>query len=128
MSSYLTTGQAAALCSVTADTVLKWVKSGRLPAIRTPGGHCRIHRVALFGFLADNAPKGRERRYQFCWEFNAKSGETRPVCRSCLVYRSRATRCYVLAREVEGEGRVKLRCSTPCTECDFYNMLRKWRV
>jgi len=38
----LTTGQAARICSVTADTVLKWIRSGYLPARRTAGGHHRI--------------------------------------------------------------------------------------
>ena len=127
-SSYLTTGQVAKLCSVTPDTVLKWVQSGKLPASRTPGGHCRIHRVALFEFLSQRTRKESERPYQFCWEFNAKSGEIRSACRSCLVYRSRAARCYELAREVKNSGRVKLLCRTPCRECEFYQMLQQWRV
>ena len=37
-----TTGQAARLCSVTPDTVLKWIKAGRIEAQRTAGGHYRI--------------------------------------------------------------------------------------
>ena len=39
---WLTTGQAAKYCSVKPDTVLKWIKRGRLTAERTPGGHYRI--------------------------------------------------------------------------------------
>ena len=35
MKRFLTTGQAAELCSVTPDTVLKWIRSGRLAAART---------------------------------------------------------------------------------------------
>ncbi len=42
--SYLTTGEAAAIFDVDPDTVLRWIKSGEIPAIRTPGGHYRINR------------------------------------------------------------------------------------
>jgi excisionase family DNA binding protein len=41
---YITTGEAAALFGVEPDTVLRWIKSGYIPASRTPGGHYRIHR------------------------------------------------------------------------------------
>ena len=40
---YLSTGKAAKALSVTPDTVLKWIKSGKLDARRTAGGHYRIH-------------------------------------------------------------------------------------
>jgi excisionase family DNA binding protein len=33
----LSTGRAAELCSVTPDTILKWIKRGRLSGVRTAG-------------------------------------------------------------------------------------------
>ncbi|MBW1878690.1 MAG: helix-turn-helix domain-containing protein, partial [Deltaproteobacteria bacterium] len=39
---HLSTGQAANLLSVTADTVLKWIKKGKIPATRTAGGPYRV--------------------------------------------------------------------------------------
>ena len=48
-SNLLTTGQAAKLCSVTPDTILKWLKRGRLNGVRTAGGHYRIERRASAG-------------------------------------------------------------------------------
>ncbi len=44
---WLTTGQAARFCSVKPDTILKWIKRGRLRAERTAGGHYRIQRQEL---------------------------------------------------------------------------------
>jgi excisionase family DNA binding protein len=41
---YITTGEAAAIFDVDSDTVLRWIKSGKIPAIRTLGGHYRINR------------------------------------------------------------------------------------
>jgi len=117
---YLTTGQAAALCSVTPDTVLKWVNSGKLPARRTPGGHCRIHKRALIDLLAQRTDESNI--FNYCWEYNSKGGEPSAVCRSCLVYRARASRCYEIANEIEEEGHAKLACRTPCEECEFYTM------
>ena len=39
---WLSTGEAAKLCSVTPDAVQKWIRSRRLAAQKTPGGHYRI--------------------------------------------------------------------------------------
>ena len=44
---FLTTGEAAQICSVTRDTIFKWIRSGYLPARRTAGGHHRIDRNDL---------------------------------------------------------------------------------
>ena len=64
----LTTGQAAKLCAVTPDTVLKWIKKGRLEATRTAGGHYRVALPDLEPFMAGFGQKARcraHRRYRF---------------------------------------------------------------
>lgn len=43
----MTTSEAAAVLHVHRRTVLRWVHSGRLPAIVTPGGHLRFARGAV---------------------------------------------------------------------------------
>ena len=45
----LTTGQAARYCHVSQATIVNWIKSGKLKAYATPGGH---HRILLSDFLA----------------------------------------------------------------------------
>ena len=55
--SVLTTGQAAKLCAVSTDTVLKWIRKGRLKAFRTAGGHCRINRPDLQEWMASDVPQ-----------------------------------------------------------------------
>ena len=58
----LSTGQAAKLLSVSPDTVLKWVKKGRVFAQKTPGGH---HRLRLED--VERLKKASEdRRFRFC--------------------------------------------------------------
>ena len=60
MARYLSTGQAAARCSVSPDTVLKWIRSGLLPSRRTVGGHNRIAETDLEKLLDDaTAPSDR---------------------------------------------------------------------
>jgi len=39
---YVTTGEVGRACGVTASAVKKWIRQGKVRAIRTPGGHFRI--------------------------------------------------------------------------------------
>jgi excisionase family DNA binding protein len=39
---FFTTSEVARYCAVTNDGVLKWIKSGKLKAFSTPGGHYRV--------------------------------------------------------------------------------------
>ena len=39
---FFTTSEVAKYCAVTNDGVLKWIKSGKLRAFSTPGGHYRV--------------------------------------------------------------------------------------
>lgn len=42
LTSWMKTSEAALTCRVTAETVISWVKAGKLRAARTPGGHYRF--------------------------------------------------------------------------------------
>lgn len=136
---FLTTGQAAKLCSVTPDTVLKWIKRGKIPAIRTAGGHYRISRQDLRPFLACRSspatdagalPPADPHRTALrqtsepetgCWEvMAAESGKILGACKQCVVYRVRATRCFLLAGMVTVEGHARLFCRGSCLECAYY--------
>ncbi len=80
---YLTTGEAAAIFDVDPDTVLRWIKLGEIPAIRTPGGHYRIHRnVFLTKMIKGNDDIRTDLSY--CWEYNSDSGNIRPNSFPCL--------------------------------------------
>jgi excisionase family DNA binding protein len=48
---YLTTFEAAKMMLVTPDSVLKWIKSGKLAARRALGGHYRIERSKIEALL-----------------------------------------------------------------------------
>ena len=50
----LSTGDVARLLHVTPVCVLRWIRAGKLPAYRVPGGHFRIARFAFRRFLSDN--------------------------------------------------------------------------
>jgi excisionase family DNA binding protein len=51
MNRYYTTFEAARLLDVSLPTVVNWIKARRLKAHRTPGGHRRIAREDLAGFM-----------------------------------------------------------------------------
>jgi excisionase family DNA binding protein len=130
---YYTTSQAAALLSVSADTVLKWVRAGKIASYRTPGGHARIPSEAVNALLpqaagdqtpADDETGGRdESPFHYCWDFYAgPDGAARAACEDCVVYRSQARRCYEMRSLPEQFGPLKLFCETSCEECDFYQL------
>ena len=48
---FFTTSEVAQYCAVTNDGVLKWIKSGKLRAFSTPGGHYRVSAEDLRTFL-----------------------------------------------------------------------------
>ncbi|MDR0966020.1 MAG: helix-turn-helix domain-containing protein [Myxococcales bacterium] len=48
---YFTTHEAAQLIGVSLPTIINWIKSGRLTAHRTLGGHRRIERDVLAAFI-----------------------------------------------------------------------------
>lgn len=122
----LTTSQAAKLLSVSPDTVLKWVKSGKVRSRRTLGGHFRI---CLDDLKVPDAE--REERaetaprpgFQYCWEYLTVNGELRRECTECITYRSRARRCYELRKLPEGIGCLGL-CEASCEDCQYYKLVK----
>lgn len=55
----LTSGEVAAMWKVDPKTVSRWANSGRLPSIRTPGGHRRFRESVVLALLksgAEDAP------------------------------------------------------------------------
>jgi excisionase family DNA binding protein len=127
---FLTTTQAAELLSVSPDTVLKWVKAGKIESTRTLGGHFRISRSALGlakpvevkhdvlnGEIQDSST------FQYCWDYLARGGEIKPECMECLTYRSRSRRCYELRDLPEGMGCLRVYCKSTCDQCDYYKMI-----
>ncbi len=124
----LTTGQAAKVCSVTPDTILKWIKKGRLPGVRTAGGHYRIRREDLQPHVttpvAAEGPAGlpAERCSQGlrCWEYLGDRGAVRDDCRQCVVYRGRATRCFGMAGPEAYADSGRPLCQTSCEDCVYY--------
>ncbi len=127
----MTTGEVARLCGVTPDAVLKWIKAGKLPATRTPGGHYRVSRDACSALgLGETTPEeplvrsvaGQEVPEKArCWEFFGDEGNPKDLCLSCLVYQSGAQHCYKLAELGEQTGHQRNFCGKDdCEPCSFY--------
>ena len=128
-SELLTTGEVAKLCGVTPNAVLKWIKKGKLPATRTPGGHYRVSRetCAQLGLCEPVVEKRdlsgvarTESGQPRCWEFYGSHGLPREECRACVVYQARAQNCYALAGLGQEAGHKLSFCATECAECAFY--------
>jgi excisionase family DNA binding protein len=124
----LTTGKAAGICSVTSDTVLKWIKSGIIPGTRTAGGHYRIDQKDLAHFAHKNtvAPNNdalirRDGNKTPCWEFNAIKGKVNERCFKCIVYLSKAEKCFVMAALGKRAGHQKIFCETSCEKCRYFS-------
>lgn len=127
----MTTGDVARLCGVTPDAVLKWIKAGKLPATRTPGGHYRVSRVDCEAMglgetkaeEPDTKPVVRQHAPDRtrCWEFFADGDSPRESCLSCVVHLSNAQHCYKLAEIGEPAGHRRNFCGKDdCEPCSFF--------
>lgn len=130
VSDLLTTGQVARLCGVTPDAVLKWIKKGKLPAVRTAGGHFRVARDALeqLGYLdaahvCHRRGEGHHESIsipQHCWEYFCRNMAAPETCRECIVYRARIQKCYEVAELGESIGHNRRFCRADCKDCPYY--------
>ena len=127
----MTTGDVARLCGVTPDAVLKWIKAGKLPATRTPGGHYRVSSEACsamgLGETTLDEPETRPvatspaNEKARCWEFFGEDGGPKDTCLSCVVYQAGAQHCYKLAELGEQTGHERKFCGKDdCEPCSFY--------
>lgn len=51
MKKFFTTSETAQICGVAHTTVIRWIGEGKIKAHETPGGHRRIEKEDLLGFL-----------------------------------------------------------------------------
>lgn len=129
----MTTGQAAKLCSVTPDTVLKWIRKGRIPAVRTAGGHYRIDPQNILPFVRKPSavagvsmrePGREEGQALRCWEYLSDGGTVSEKCKECVVYQVRAAHCFKLADMQEDLGHSRRFCSRSCDDCGYYRRVK----
>jgi excisionase family DNA binding protein len=124
----LSTGRAASLCGVTKDSVLKWIRKGKLRAERTVGGHFRIDprdlRLLCSASLSPGCvgvtEPGDSSLSLHCWEYMSSSGILRAECKECVVYESGAMWCFRLVGKGEDVGHKRQFCGGSCQECSFY--------
>jgi len=126
----ISTGQAARLCSVKPNTVLKWISSGKVRATRTAGGHYRIDKDAIAPFLTGIQTQNRQeiKTESFssrvpCWVFFAKGGDISNGCKSCIVWQAKSERCYVVADGGRNPDFAGMFCKSTCQECDYYKYI-----
>ena len=126
---YITTFQAADLMSVSPDAVLKWIKSGKITAYRTPGGHYRIDKKEIESLLsATDAPISSEMNevktfYPYCWEYNGQKNCNSQNCENCLVFKARALNCFEMSNLPPEFGHLRLFCKSSCLTCEYYNIV-----
>ncbi len=129
-----TTGKAAKACGVTPDTVLKWIKRGKVKALRTAGGHYRINSDSLDPFIIkekkSDAPvdlTGLQKKsdISYCWEYHSRNGIIKAGCRDCMVFRAKAEKCYMMAGLGQDAGHLGICCQESCTTCEFFRFINK---
>lgn len=130
---FLSTGQIAKKYSVTPDTVLKWIKNGKLSAQQTQGGHYRIDEVDVENqnFLElkkkNTIPnKAIPHKNIYCWEFMSDSDKINSKCKECIVFQSKTKKCYELVKLGTEIGHKKIYCENRnCKECKYFLNLQK---
>jgi excisionase family DNA binding protein len=115
---FISTGKAAQKWAVSRDTILKWIKSGKLAAEKTVGGHHRIRMDSFNRYPAPRSP-GEDPFPDYCWDFNAKNGVMSSDCLECIAYKAEARNCYILAKQPKG-GYGGTFCRKSCDSCGYY--------
>ena len=129
----ISTGQAARLCSVTPDTILKWIKKNKLDAVKTAGGHYRVFKDELKPYMLEHISvhstvtisesEAEPIQINYCWEFHAENGRTTENCKECIIYKSKAQKCYLMAGMGDDVGHAQNFCTKSCYECEFFNYI-----
>ena len=125
--SLLSTGKASKLLSVTPDTILKWIKQEKLPAVRTAGGHYRVSQEAINSLLSTPAEKPSHQtsfspdQLLYCWQFFALNGKVRKGCQNCLVFRANALKCFEMKHLQKEMGFNGGSCASSCESCAYYH-------
>jgi excisionase family DNA binding protein len=57
---YVSTGEAARRLEVAPRTVLRWIKAGRMPARKDPGGRLKVSVQVVEALLASGEPEQTE--------------------------------------------------------------------
>jgi len=116
------TGQAAKMCAVTPDTILKWVKAGRIKAMKTAGGHYRIPEENLRPYFSEPTccTQTSVRGTTYCWEYHAEDEPIRMTCRECVVFKAKAKNCFVIATLGECAGHAGSFCTNTCEDCPYF--------
>lgn len=128
----LTTSQAAKLCGVTPDAVVKWIHKGRLEAKRTAGGHFRIERGRLESLIpslnkteaAPSQPPQARMTARRCWEYMSDGGVLREECRQCVVYRLGVSECFLMAAQEPDTARSRPFRRNSCQDCGYYRQVK----
>ena len=126
---FLSTGQVAKEFSVTPDTVLKWIKSNKLYAHRTAGGHYRIAEEDLNSFRDKKTTTGIDatcidsENNLYCWEFMENKGLSTTKCKDCIVYNTQTKKCYKLATLPEEIGHQRTFCNKQCSVCEYFKTI-----
>ncbi len=121
---YLTTSQAAKICNVTRFTILNWIKSGKLLAVSTLGGHQRIPKeTVLFLLKKKNSPVEEELPSSNinpptvrCWESKEITSSGQHACSKCLVFKEKIGRCFLVVKRF---GTEKVQCNFDCADCKY---------
>ena len=125
-SDLLSTGKASRLLSVTPDTILKWIKQEKLPAVRTAGGHYRVSKEAIDALLHSSAENSSSKislsqaTLMYCWDFFAQNGRIRTGCQICLVFRAHALKCFEMNHLSKDTGFNGGLCANSCESCAYY--------
>lgn len=117
---WFTTGEVAVIYSVTPDAVLKWIKTGKLPAVKTPGGHYRISCDEILDKIRRFQTGTQEEKFQYCWEFHSGSDGISEECEHCIVKQAVTKKCFVLNKIPVDSIQKRQLCPDSCEDCEYY--------
>jgi PleD family two-component response regulator len=75
--------------------------------------------------LIPESPDTKPIKINYCWEYHAQDDDVNENCRECLIFKSKAEKCYLLAGLGKQAGHAQTFCSSSCYECEYFHFINE---
>jgi PAS domain S-box-containing protein len=106
---------------------LKWIIKNGIEAFKYAGGHYRIPREKLNPYIVEDfssiSTPVNHHQINYCWEYHSEDDELNESCRDCIIFASKAEKCFLLAGIENKNDYAQSFCKSSCKECEYFEFI-----